>query len=695
LTTSGRIDVMKFLRGKRAVPAALGAVAVVAIAFGLWRTSQPWIPEGWTAPLTPPPAYAQTSGTALTGWAWSSNIGWVSFNCANIATANCGAPGGTPDFKVSMDALGNLSDYAWSNNIGWVQFDDPGPYPSSGPSHSAKMEMGNLTGWARAISPRDLPGSDGWDGWISLSGKTTTGEDYGVKLGPDGKSLDGFAWGSTVVGWLKFGLNLASNPSDCVDEVCIPGGGGEVLTCTPPTTIVNGDLTWQADITGGDGSLWNFTWNNVLGTQNTLHSAHTIPGTPGQTYPMTVLATNVPRGTSKTVNCDANIPGQGTLTVNVVHNETVGTVTSSSGGIVNCNKNDNSCTEQVAENTSVTLLVNNPTPEASIGWTLSSGATCGDGPSCTFTMPHTAEIVTVTISSASAPSITLHCYTDQSLTPCTTNQTVHIDISGSPIKPTSTPALYFAVSSGNSDSVSFMVENGRLANGVLRYINATTDTEPYLYMRDSGGNLLNFRHLLRNGIFTSQSTCPSGSTYAAGLNGCMQRGSITLPSAPTSKILYYLGVDMAAAPSILPGTYSEVVTVTAFKGSESVSKNIGLVYTVSGPCQNCDKAALSSPIPSITITSPGVNDIWPLTMKREGIRWNAVDVPTGASLSASLVNATSSAVARTESILNNLGSYAFPKTELTVPLGTYFIRLNAYVSGVLVAQGTSDSFLVQ
>ncbi|MBM3256942.1 MAG: hypothetical protein FJY98_01265 [Candidatus Liptonbacteria bacterium] len=44
-----------------------------------------------------------------------------------------------------------------------------------------------------------------WDGWIKMSGKTTTGADYGVRYDPQTTRFCGYAWGGAVVGWVSFG----------------------------------------------------------------------------------------------------------------------------------------------------------------------------------------------------------------------------------------------------------------------------------------------------------------------------------------------------------------------------------------------------------------------------------------------------------------------------------------------------------
>jgi len=96
----------------------------------------------------------------VSGWAWSDNIDWVSFNCTN--EDNCG----TSDYGVNINEDGTFTGHAWSENVGWIDFSPSGPYPDL-PDYSTKvsLETGEVSGWARALSY-----GGGWDGWVSFSG---------------------------------------------------------------------------------------------------------------------------------------------------------------------------------------------------------------------------------------------------------------------------------------------------------------------------------------------------------------------------------------------------------------------------------------------------------------------------------------------------------------------------------------------
>jgi len=54
------------------------------------------------------------TGDNVSGWAWSENIGWISFNNTT--------GGGGVNYGVNIGSDGIFSGYAWSENIGWISF---------------------------------------------------------------------------------------------------------------------------------------------------------------------------------------------------------------------------------------------------------------------------------------------------------------------------------------------------------------------------------------------------------------------------------------------------------------------------------------------------------------------------------------------------------------------------------------------
>ena len=132
----------------------------------------------------------------VSGWAWSSNIGWISFNNSNVDAAG-------PPYGVRVDAKGDIGGYAWSSNIGWVSFNQPdlAGCPQSPCAATFNRFARSVNGWARALAA-----GGGWDGWISLSGVAADGSPYGVFTAPGTRGCEwrGWAWGDQVVGWISF-----------------------------------------------------------------------------------------------------------------------------------------------------------------------------------------------------------------------------------------------------------------------------------------------------------------------------------------------------------------------------------------------------------------------------------------------------------------------------------------------------------
>jgi len=156
-------------------------------------------------------AIAQSPGGQ--SWAWSSNIGWVSFTSENCGGASppsgCGSSSSSrAQYAVTLDANDNIEQksYAWSSNLEWLSFDrtqtgnPPNDDIGGGSGPLAKIDSaGNLVGWARFLSY-----GGGWDGWVKFSGTWNNG----VHRDPQNPNeLTGYAWGGDVVGWLSFNCN--------------------------------------------------------------------------------------------------------------------------------------------------------------------------------------------------------------------------------------------------------------------------------------------------------------------------------------------------------------------------------------------------------------------------------------------------------------------------------------------------------
>jgi len=149
----------------------------------------------------------------VTGYGWSPNIGWVSFQGAN--------------YGVAIRPNGNIDGFAWSPNVGWIRFGGLNPGCPTGSCRAViDFNTNRLSGWARALNS-----GDGWDGWISLSADNHGGSTYGVNAQSSGK-LGGYAWGSDVIGWFNFADVSVNTP-------CAP-----VSSCTADLESVESTDMW-------------------------------------------------------------------------------------------------------------------------------------------------------------------------------------------------------------------------------------------------------------------------------------------------------------------------------------------------------------------------------------------------------------------------------------------------------------------
>ena len=156
----------------------------------------------------------------VSGYAWSENIGWISFNSINcdtdqngfIDSGDCDGDNATIsviNYGVNIDqTTGKFSGYAWSENIGWISFErsDTGVPPLDDPcpdgACTAKIDnVGNLgisdvniIGWAKVLAH-----DGGWDGWIRFD----HGKENEVSISSNG-DFYGWAWSDMVVGWISF-----------------------------------------------------------------------------------------------------------------------------------------------------------------------------------------------------------------------------------------------------------------------------------------------------------------------------------------------------------------------------------------------------------------------------------------------------------------------------------------------------------
>lgn len=206
-------------------------------------------------------------GANVFGWAWSDNIGWISFNSADCDfdnngfrdTGNCGGDNSitTPSFNygVNVKSDGTMEGSAWSDNIGWVSFNSGDLMGCPDGACEAKLDksigIDNVSGWAKALVGNSYE-AGGWDGWMQLDLPGFPGQ--GVTAGAKDSitnecNWDGWAWGGDldddgdplilegdeVIGWIDFS-GVVGKGGDACSEVVVPRPPN-----TPPIAFISCD----------------------------------------------------------------------------------------------------------------------------------------------------------------------------------------------------------------------------------------------------------------------------------------------------------------------------------------------------------------------------------------------------------------------------------------------------------------------
>lgn len=281
----------------------------------------------------------------LSGFAWSPNSGWLSFNCTDASPSCSGT-----DYGVDVTGSAptkTLSGYAWSSSLGWITFNsadmamtllpesatcNTAGYPPCSPTAIFTTSDGKVSGWARActvfasgcnglLKSNDERG--GWDGWISLRSTSN----YGVLA--NGSKWTGYAWGggsvtgtvappvggNAVPGWISFrGLTTEVIPT--VYGVNASGNaiGPQVISCgaDKQLALLNEVVTWTVKY---DSSIVSptFEWVSLSSESfvapvngSTETKAYTISGTKSALVKVTTSS-----GEVYVVDCDGTVvPGQ-------------------------------------------------------------------------------------------------------------------------------------------------------------------------------------------------------------------------------------------------------------------------------------------------------------------------------------------------------------------------------------------------
>jgi len=214
---------------------------------------------------------------SITGWMWSSNIGWIKLDSNNSE-------------PVKM-VNGILDGYAWSPSIGWIDFkpsDSTNDYPSGPDRHGVEINIsGNspypVSGYARACSVFAIgckgelkdsnvngPSLGSWDGWIKMISVTYTAPNspgvHGV--------FNGYAWGGLNIGWVSLSQlplgsteiccdDIDNNGNGATDEGCVCGGGNTISCSVTPSTTQNTGQPFAFTINNAPSDA-TFIWSSVI-----------------------------------------------------------------------------------------------------------------------------------------------------------------------------------------------------------------------------------------------------------------------------------------------------------------------------------------------------------------------------------------------------------------------------------------------
>lgn len=198
----------------------------------------------------------------VSGFAWSDNVGWISFNCSDSNSCN------SVDYGVNIAQDGILSGYAWNDIMGWTSFNKADLAGCASGACEAKLVNNKLQGWARTLSY-----GDGWDGWISLGGGN-----YEITL--NGNNFEGFAWDSNIAGASKIGTGWVHFNPPLGGVIYIPP---LVATCSPDKTVaLTGDnVNWSATSAGGIIGSYSYLWSGtdgLTGNTKTVSKSYAING---------------------------------------------------------------------------------------------------------------------------------------------------------------------------------------------------------------------------------------------------------------------------------------------------------------------------------------------------------------------------------------------------------------------------------
>ena len=202
----------------------------------------------------------------------TAGLGWISTNstdcdlgddgtvsAAEAALTGC-SEGAIADYGIDIPGIiGNpLSGYAWSENYGWISFNsgDLAGCPT-GTCTAFRRSLTEIAGWARILSLRIGGTTSG--GWVKLASEVGDTVTYGVTVDSRSMEFGGYAY-SDEVGWIDF----SPIPDSMIGTL-----GVTECTIALDDAECEGSVAWDLQTGAAPYAVVNETTGSTIGTAST------------------------------------------------------------------------------------------------------------------------------------------------------------------------------------------------------------------------------------------------------------------------------------------------------------------------------------------------------------------------------------------------------------------------------------------
>ena len=669
----------------------------------------------------------------VSGYAWSSNIGWISLDCAHGGAGGSNICG-TSSYSVNVTPntvtqKGLFSGYAWNSGVGWISFN---PYDltscGAGPSTQAQVDLSNgsstsgyISGWAKALSF----GSSSY-GCIDLrgtvAGSSTT---YGViyNSATSTSNLSGttghtsYAWGGDTIGWISWptaDLNLSAptlamtvNGSTSTSFTSAGGTASLVWTATnmmaSNCTASSSDGSWSGPVSSGGGSqlltLAPNTTTSTITKTYTLGSCTSISGVAVTPVSVTVTIAAA-SATSPVLIFKANGSGDTTPLIissgdpvtlewqveNIAGGSCTGTSTSAGGAISGWNSTAKAPLSGVAStSTSITYdEIINPPATSTRAYTINCGtiAKTVNITVATSTTPVTTPSISFTINGATSTtfastggSATLQWITSGLDSSDCTASSSDSSWSGTASYLGGTQSLTIAANTSTTTqtiayTLSNCLNNGNVMPVQTVYISIAGTTAPYLAFTANG---------------ESATTIDSGANVTLAWQLANVTGSCTGTSSGTgSPYTYWTGGTKPPTASLTP---NESFDGTSYYETIGADGSITSDRTYTLTCGSLSSTVTINVNPSTGPSGVNLNlsdDSFPSTGGTSTLAW----VTNGLDTTDCTANSSASDWTGTASYLGGTFAITIPNNTSTSTITRTYTISNCMAAGVTLPSQT-------